>query len=87
VTVGWLVAVGVRIAMRPALWIVAIRQVFVLAKPGWWRRPPFLPVPDRAYLRFRLITAYGDPDREPEPRDVLTYLHWCKEYEGLKRPA
>jgi hypothetical protein len=70
---------------RPPLWGVAIRQVFVLAVPGWWRRPPFLPLPDRAYLRFRLQTAYGDPEREPEPADVVTYLHWCRTWPRFTR--
>ena len=42
------------------------RQVALLAAPGWWRRWPPLPVPDRRYLRFRLQTAYGDPDQAPD---------------------
>jgi hypothetical protein len=63
---------------RPALWSTAVRQVVVLASPGWWRRAPFLPMPDGDYLRFRLVTQYGDPDHQPEPRDLVTYLHWCR---------
>jgi hypothetical protein len=23
-------------------------------------------------------TAYGDPEHDPEPADVVTYLRWCK---------
>ncbi|MEY2457389.1 MAG: hypothetical protein QOK06_2483, partial [Acidimicrobiaceae bacterium] len=42
--------------------------------------PPFLPLPDREYLRFRLQTQYGDPDRVPEPADLVTYLHWCRHF-------
>ena len=34
--------------------------------PGWWRRAPFTPRPDRAYLRFRTETAYG-PGARPGP--------------------
>jgi hypothetical protein len=52
--------------------------VLVLAVEGWWRRAPFLPLPDAAYLRFRLQTAYGSGDRDPDPHDVITYLHWCR---------
>jgi hypothetical protein len=55
-----------------------VRQVVVLAPPGWWRRRPHLPLPDEAYLRFRLQTAYGDPEHAPDPDDVITYLHWCR---------
>jgi len=42
-------------------------------------------VPDPAYLRFRLQTQYGDPDREPEPDDAVAYLHWCREYPRVTR--
>jgi hypothetical protein len=60
-------------------------QLFALARTGWWRRPPFLPVPNRDYLRFRLQTQYGDPDREPEPGDLVTYLEWCRSYRASLR--
>jgi hypothetical protein len=51
----------------------------VLARPGWWRRPPFLPVPDPDYLRFRLETAYGGTGEGPfEPADLVAYLRWCR---------
>ncbi len=76
---------AVAVLVRPGLWGTAVRQVFVLAVPGWWRRWPPLPVPDPAYLRFRLVTAYGDPDRAPEPADVVTYLRWCREWRALAR--
>jgi hypothetical protein len=64
---------------RPELWGTAIRQSLRLARRGWWRRPPFLPLPDPAYLRFRLETQYGS-DHEPEAADVVTYLHWCRRF-------
>jgi len=59
--------------------------VFVLAAPGWWRRPPFLPLPSRPYLEFRLVTQYGDPHHRMEPEDVVTYLRWCKSYRQALR--
>ncbi|QXC62283.1 hypothetical protein KSP35_05610 [Aquihabitans sp. G128] len=79
----WL-AVLVGLARRPALWPVAAQQAARLARPGWWRRPPFLPLPDPDYLRFRLETQYGS-DREPEPHDVVVYLGWCREFGHLGR--
>lgn len=66
------------LAAHPDLWATAVRQIGVLAVAGWWRRPPFLPLPDRGYLRFRFQTMYGDPERAPEPEDVVTYLRWCR---------
>lgn len=64
------------VALRPSLWPVALRQARRTARPGWWRRPPFLPFPDRGYLRFRLETQYGSGGT-PRPDDVVEYLRWC----------
>lgn len=74
----WVARAAIGVAARPWLWRTAVRQVVVLARPGWWRRSPRLPLPDPAYLRFRLQTAYGDGERPPSPDDVVTYLHWCR---------
>jgi hypothetical protein len=66
---------------RPALWAVAARQARRLVPPGWWRRSPYLPLPSPEYLRFRVLTQYGDAQHEVEPRDVLNYLRWCAVWE------
>jgi hypothetical protein len=63
---------------HPSLWVTAIRQAVRLAGRGWWRRPPYLPLPDRGYLGFRLVTAYGSADRSPDPDDLVAYLRWCR---------
>jgi hypothetical protein len=63
---------------RPSLWLTALRQIRRIVVPGWWRRAPYLPFPDRSYLRFRLVTAYGGQGEVPRPQDVVTYLHWCR---------
>jgi hypothetical protein len=69
------------VARRPSLWGVAARQSLVLARPGWWRRRPFLPLPDAGYLRFRMQTAYGaEGTQPPVPGDLVAYLHWCRDY-------
>jgi hypothetical protein len=73
------------VVLQPALWWTGLVQLTVLAAPGWWRRWPPLPLPDPAYLRFRLQTAYGDPARQPEPADVVGYLKWCRSMRGLAR--
>jgi hypothetical protein len=75
----------VALAIRPWLWPVAVVQLFALAPRGWWRRRPFLPVPDPDYLAFRLQTMYGDTAHQPEPGDVVTYLEWCRSYRRLSR--
>jgi hypothetical protein len=65
---------------HPSLWWTGLRQAFVLAPRGWWRRRPFLPLPDPGYLRFRLETAYGDAEQPPDPEDLVTYLRWCRNF-------
>jgi hypothetical protein len=63
---------------RPSLWPTAMRQARRCARRGWWRRPPFVPVPSRDYIRFRLLTQYGDGDAAPRAEDVVRYLEWCR---------
>ena len=47
--------VAIRVlAVRPWLWPTALRQLRNFAPDGWWRRAPFLPIPDRALLEFRV---------------------------------
>ena len=84
-SLGWVARAAAAVARHPVLWPTALRQVRVLAAPGWWRRAPHLPLPAPDYLRFRLQTAYGD-QRDPEPGDVVTYLHWCRAWPALTQP-
>ena len=83
--VGSWVGAAAAVASRPWLWPTAARQVSRLAKPGWWRRAPFLPRPDPAYLAFRLETMYGASAPPPEGSDVVAYLRWCRSYRRLLR--
>lgn len=76
---AWLGPAAVALTRRPGLWPTALRQLVSLAEPGWWRHAPRLPLPSAAYLRFRLVTAYGDPTASPAPGDVVTYLGWCRD--------
>ena len=74
-------------AAAPRLWWTAARQTALLARPGWWRARPYLPLPDPAYLRFRLHTAYGRSDRAPDPGDVVAWLRWCARMRAVARRA
>lgn len=74
------------VVRRPGLWPTAWRQYRRTVPGGWWRRPPFVPVPRRDYLRFRLVTQYGgsgDLPRDPARvgADVVNYLEWCRHWE------
>jgi hypothetical protein len=81
---GWGASI-VAVLRRPSLWGVAVRQVLVLAAPGWWRRWPLLPLPAPGYLAFRMQTAYGDPAAAPRPEDVVSYLRWCRAWPAVAR--
>lgn len=76
--IGWPVVAAV--GRRPGLWRTALVQAWRMAPAGWWRRRPFLPVPDADYLRFRLETQYGS-EHEADPADVVTYLEWCRAFD------
>jgi hypothetical protein len=83
-TAAAVIRAGLALAVRPALWGTAARQLMVLAAPGWWRRWPPRPWPDEDYLRFRLLTAYGDPEQPPAATDVVAWLRWCKQMRALR---
>ncbi|MEM7274443.1 MAG: hypothetical protein AAF547_15265 [Actinomycetota bacterium] len=69
---------------RPDLWPTAIRAGLSLAPRGWWRRPPFLPLPAEDWLRFRTVTAYGGAPAAAagrlRPEDVVTWLEWRRDF-------
>ncbi|NBO33099.1 MAG: hypothetical protein EBV02_01840 [Actinobacteria bacterium] len=73
------------VVCRPWLWSVAVRQAVRLAPNRWWCRAPFLPLPDRRYLGFRLETQYGNAVHNAEPHDLVTYLAWCRSYQRALR--
>ena len=81
---GWYVRTLVVVLAHPTLWRVALRQAALLARRDWWRSAPFLPLPDPAYLRFRLLTMYGS-DAEPDPGDIVPYLRWCAAWPHVVR--
>lgn len=76
----WL-AILAAVARRPRLWATAVRAMRRTAPTGWWRRPPFLPLPSDDYLAFRLVTQYGDPTARPTAHDVVNYLSWLRQWD------
>lgn len=83
---GWLPVVAA-VSRRPDLWATAVRQAVSLAPNRWWSRKPFLPLPAPEYLRFRTVTAYGNPDQAPLPHDVITWLSWSRSWKALRSGA
>ena len=69
-------ALALRTLVRPGLAADLLRVAWRFRRRGWWRRFPFLPVPSREYVRWRMHTAYGDADAVPPADDVVRYARW-----------
>ena len=67
------------IIRRPTLWLEALRALVAFTPSGWWRMAPFLPLPRRDYVRWRMQTAYGAFDATPSPDDLVQFLQWRRE--------
>ncbi len=72
-----------RAVFRPRLALDLLRTLWAFRRRGWWRKPPFLPLPDRTYLRWRMYTAYADEDAVPPIEDVIRFARWRRETMGL----
>lgn len=63
---------------RPGLVPELVLAAWTFRARDWYRRFPFLPLPPREYLRWRMETAYGDPDAVPPPDDLVRFLRWAR---------
>jgi len=68
-----------RAAVNPRLALDLLRATWAFRRRHWWRKAPFLPVPDREYLRWRMYTAYGDENAVPPVADVIGFARWRRE--------
>jgi hypothetical protein len=76
--VGLSLRLAGRALRHPALAVDLLRVTWRFRAQGWWRRFPFLPVPDRTYLAWRMHTAYGDHDAVPPAADIERYARWTR---------
>ena len=65
-----------RLALRPRLLLLLVRAGWRFRSRGWYRRPPFLPLPPAEYMDWRMHTAYGEEEALPSPRELERYLRW-----------
>jgi hypothetical protein len=72
-----------RALLRPRLAVDLLRTAWAFRRRGWYRRAPFLPLPDPVYLRWRMYTAYADEDAVPPVEDVVRFARWRRETMGL----
>lgn len=64
------------VVIRPWLWVTAVGATFALTPRHWWKRRPYLPIPDGEVVRWRKATAYGSSSKDMTVSDVLSYLEW-----------
>jgi hypothetical protein len=72
-----LVALTARSLVNPATALALLRTGWRFRRRRWATRPPFLPLPDREYLEWRMYTAYGDKHAVPPADDVIRYARWA----------
>lgn len=76
----WLVLrLAGRALVNPRLAVDLLRTAWAFRRRQWWRKAPFLPIPDRTYLRWRMYTAYGDEAAVPPVGDVVGFARWRRE--------
>lgn len=76
---SWLrltLALAARSVRHPTLAAALLRVAWRFRARHWYRRPPFLPLPPREYVRWRMHTAYGEYDAVPPAEDVVRYARW-----------
>ena len=67
-----------RAIVHPTLAADLLRTAWRFRSRHWYRQAPFLPLPDRDYVRWRMYTAYGSADAIPPATDVERYARWSR---------
>jgi hypothetical protein len=63
---------------HPGLGWALIRAAWRFRSRDWYRRAPFLPLPPRGYLEWRVHTAWGDEAHVPDAEELRRYLDWVR---------
>ncbi len=61
---------------RPWLIAAMLATAWAFRANRWYRQPPFLPLPSRAYMRWRMETAYGEGITVVPSGDLERYVRW-----------
>ena len=80
---GLALALTGRALLNPRLALDLLTLAWAFRRRDWWRIFPFLPVPDRTYLRWRMYTAYADEAAVPPVEDIVGFARWRRETMGL----
>lgn len=72
---------------RPRLWPALLSAAWAFRSRDWYRKAPFLPLPSKAYMRWRLETAYGEPDAAPPADEIARFVTWSADMRRRMRPG
>ena len=70
---------------KPSLVPIILGSAWAFRSNRWYLRPPFLPIPPKKYMRWRMNTAYGDTGVVPPTIEVERYLRWASDMRKLMR--
>lgn len=73
---GFLLHLAARALINPRVALDLLTLAWAFRRRSWWRRAPYLPLPDPTYLEWRLHTAYGEERSIPPVADVLRFARW-----------
>jgi hypothetical protein len=62
---------------NPATGVALLRVAWRFRERRWYARFPWVPLPSREYVRWRMHTAYGSYDAVPPAADVVRYARWA----------
>lgn len=77
----WTTGLGRYLVRHPPSAVTLAHAGWRLRRRGWWHQAPFLPLPDRSYWDFRVVTANG-PRGTPSPESMVDAASW-----SLRQPV
>ncbi len=72
-------ALAGRAVLNPRVAVDLVALAWSMRRRGWYREPPFLPLPPPEYVRWRMLTAYGDEAAAPPVEDVVRLARWRRD--------
>jgi len=64
---------------RPDLIPALAGAAWAFRARDWYRHVPFLPLPPKSYMDWRMDTAYGDPTFQAPEAELIRYLGWARD--------
>jgi len=78
-----MLGLALRALANPRLAVDLLRLAWSFRARDWYRHRPFLPLPPAEYVRWRMLTAYGEEEAVPPLDDVIRFARWRRETMGL----